>query len=386
MSLDRTLGFETKAIHAGQAPDPSTGAVMTPITLSTTFVQESPGHHKGYEYIRTSNPTRKAYEDCLASLESGAYGMAFASGCAALTTLLHLFKQGDHIISMDGIYGGSIRVMRDFQNQGLQLTIVDMTHREQLEKALRKNTKLIWIETPTNPLLKIVDVVLVSKIAQEQNILVAVDNTFMTPFFQKPLLQGADIICHSTSKYIGGHSDLLGGALVVDNKELADRLYFLQNALGAVASPFDSFLCLRSLKTLAVRMKAHDINATQVATFLESHPQIERVLYPGLKNHPQHTLAKQQMDGFGGMVSFYIKGGLSETQTFLKRLKIITLAESLGGVESLIDHPAIMTHAYLSKKERLNMGISDNLLRLSVGIESAEDLITDLKEALKPPL
>ena len=378
----KDLGFETRAIYAGQKPDKITGAVITPITLSTTFVQNAPGEHTGYEYARSGNPTRTAYEKCLANLESGDYGLAFSSGCGALTTLLHLFKTGDHIISMDNIYGGSIRLIDQFvKNQGLEADFVDLSDISKFEETIRENTKCVWVETPSNPTLKLVDIEKISKIARKKDILVAVDNTFMSPFFQRPLLLGADVSYHSTSKYIGGHSDVIGGFIAVKDKSLAEKLYFLQNALGAVASPFDSFMCLRSLKTLGVRMKAHDFNAQKIAAFLENHSKVESVLYPGLKSHPQHDLARKQMYGFGGIISFYIKGGIKEAKTFLSKLKIFNLAESLGGVESLIEHPGIMTHAYLPEETRQKFGITDNFIRVSVGIENIQDLINDLDQA-----
>ena len=379
----KKLGFATRSIHAGQKPDPTTKAVITPITLSTTFLQDSPGQHSGYEYARSGNPTRKAYEDCLASLEAGEYGLAFASGCVALTTILHLLKQGDHIVSMDDIYGGSIRLMKNvIENKGIQTTFVDMTDLNKYEDAIRENTKLVWLETPTNPTMKIVDIKKVVEMAKSRNILVAIDNTFMSPYFQKPLLLGGDIAYHSTSKYIGGHSDVIGGAIVVKDKDLAEQLYFLQNAIGGVASPFDSFLCIRSLKTLSIRMKAHEANATNIAHFLENHPKIERVLYPGLKSNPQYVLAQKQMSGFGGMISFYLKGGLKEATGFLENLNLFALAESLGGVESLIEHPAIMTHASLPSETLKQLNITDNLIRMSVGLEDVNDLINDIEDAL----
>ncbi len=379
----KDLDFETRAIYAGQKPDKITGAVITPITLATTFVQEAPGEHAGYEYARSGNPTRTAYEKCLANLESGNYGLAFASGCSAFTTLLHVFKTGDHIISMDNIYGGSVRLIDQFvKNQGLQADFVDLSDIQKFEDTICENTKCVWIETPSNPTLKLVDIEKVSQIARKRGVLVAVDNTFMSPFFQRPLLLGADVSYHSTSKYIGGHSDVIGGFIAVKDKNLAESLYFLQNALGAIASPFDSFMCLRSLKTLSLRMKAHDFNAQKVANFLEDHPKVENVIYPGLKSHPQYDLAQKQMYGFGGMISFYIKGGLKETKTFLSKLKIFNLAESLGAVESLIEHPGIMTHAYLSEEIRQSFGITDNFIRMSVGIENLQDLINDLDQAL----
>ena len=377
------LDFETRAIYAGQKPDKITGAVIIPITLSTTFIQKAPGQHTGYEYARSGNPTRAAYETCLANLESSNYGLAFASGCGALTTLLHIFKTGDHIISMDNIYGGSVRLIDQFvKNQGLKADFVDLSDIQNFENTIRENTKCVWIETPSNPTLKLVDIEKISQIASKKGILVAVDNTFMSPFFQRPLLLGADIAYHSTSKYIGGHSDVIGGFIAVKDKELAEKLYFLQNALGTIASPFDSSMCLRSLKTLSVRMKAHDFNAQKIACFLENHSKVEKVIYPGLKSHPQYDLAQEQMSGFGGMVSFYIKGGLQEAKNFLDKLKIFNLAESLGGVESLIEHPAIMTHAYLPEEMRQRSGITDNFIRVSVGIEHFQDLINDLDQAL----
>lgn len=380
----KKLGFDTRAIHAGQEPDPVTGAVVTPISLATTFLQDSPGQHRGYEYARSGNPTRKAYEDCLASVESGQFGLAFASGCVALTTILHLLKQGDHLISMDDIYGGSIRLMNDvFQNKGIQTSFVDLTDLNAFEKAISEKTRMVWLETPTNPTMKLVDIEQICQIAKAKNILVAVDNTFMSPVFQRPLELGADITYHSTSKYIGGHSDVIGGAIVVKDKDLADQLYFLQNAIGGVPSPFECFLCLRSLKTLAIRMKGHDAHARRIASFLEGHPKVERVLYPGLSSHPQYLLAQKQMSGFGGMISFYLKGGLKQAKCFLEKLQIFALAESLGGVESLIEHPAIMTHASVPSSMLKDLEITDNLIRMSVGLENTEDLIADLKQALQ---
>ena len=379
----KNLDFETRAIYAGQLPDELTGAVITPITLSTTFVQDSSGEHKGYEYLRSGNPTRVAYEKCLANLESGSYGFAFASGSAALTTLLHLFKTGDHIISMNNIYSGSVCLINQFvKSQGIKADFVDLSDIHQFEDAICENTKCVWIETPTNPTLKLIDIGEISQIARKKNILVAVDNTFMSPFFQRPLLLGADVSYHSTTKYIGGHSDVVGGFIAMKDKGLAEKLYFLQNSLGAIASPFDSFMCLRSLKTLGIRMKAHAFNAQKVAHFLEGHVKIEKVIYPGLKSHPQHSLAQKQMYGFGGMLSFYFKGGLKEVRTFLRKLQIFNLAVSLGGTESLIAHPAIMTHDYLSEKKRQNFEITDNFIRVSVGIENFQDIINDLDQAL----
>ena len=375
-------GFSTRAIHAGQQPDPTTGAIMTPVYLSSTYVQESPGVHRGYEYSRTHNPTRKAFESCLADLEQGEYGFAFASGCAATTTLLHLLKEGDHVIAGDDMYGGTFRLFdKVLKFHGLRFSYVDLTDPKNFEKAIRPETKLVWLETPTNPTLKLVDIQAVAQIAKAKNILVAVDNTFMSPFFQNPLALGADIVVHSVTKYIGGHSDVVGGACVVKRKDLAEQIQFLTNSMGGIMATFDSFLCLRSLKTLKVRMAEHARNAQAVAEFLEKHPMVESVLYPGLKSHPQHELARKQMSGFGGMITLNIKGGLAAARKFLESVKVFALAESLGGVESLIEHPAIMTHASVPAENRKALGISDSLIRLSVGIEDLDDLLSDLKNA-----
>ncbi|MBY0386014.1 cystathionine gamma-synthase [bacterium] len=381
---DRKVGFATRAIHAGQTPDPTTGAIMTPIYLTSTYVQESPGVHKGYEYSRTSNPTRKAYEDCLASLESGKYGFAFASGCAATTTVMHLLKAGDHVVASDDMYGGTFRLFdKVIRHNGIEFSFVDMTNPENFEKAIKANTKLVWIETPTNPMLKLVDIRKHCTLAQKKNIISVVDNTFMSPYFQRPLELGADIVLHSTTKYINGHSDIVGGALVMSRQDLAEKMAFLSNSMGGIQSTFDSFICMRSLKTLPVRMRTHEASASAVAKFLEDHNKVEKVIYPGLTSHPQHGLAKEQMSGFGGMITFYIKGGLTESRQFLEKVKIFSLAESLGGVESLIEHPAIMTHASVPAENRKALGISDNLVRLSVGIEDLNDLLWDLEQALK---
>lgn len=381
---DRKVGFATRSIHAGQEPDPTTGAIMTPVYLTSTYVQESPGVHKGYEYSRTSNPTRKAYENCLASLESGTHGFAFASGCAASTTVMHLLKQGDHVIASDDMYGGTFRLFdKVLRHNGVEFSFIDLTRPENFEKSIQPNTKLLWIETPTNPMLKLVDIRKHCSLAQKKNIISVVDNTFMSPYFQRPLELGADVVLHSTTKYINGHSDLVGGALITNRKDLAEKIAFLSNSMGTIQSTFDSYICMRSLKTLPVRMKAHETNAKAVATFLENHPKVEKVIYPGLVSHPQHALAKEQMLGFGGMITFYLKGGLAESQQFLEKVKIFSLAESLGGVESLIEHPAIMTHASVPAENRKTLGISDNLVRLSVGIEDTEDLLWDLEQALK---
>ena len=376
--------FNTRAIHAGQSPDPTTGAIMTPVYLTSTYVQESPGVHKGWEYSRTHNPTRRAYEDCIASLESGKYGFAFASGCAATTTVMHLLTSGDHVVAMDDMYGGTFRLFdKVLRHHGLEFSYTDLTKVENVEKALKPNTKMIWIETPTNPTLKLADIKKISAIAAAKNILVVVDNTFMSPYFQRPLELGANIVVHSATKYIGGHSDVVGGVAVTSDKAIADRIQFLTNSMGGVQGAFDSFLALRSLKTLPLRMKAHAENAVKVANYLEKHPQVERIIYPGLASHPQHELAKQQMSGFGGMITFFIKGGMTAARKFLESVEVFALAESLGGVESLIEHPAIMTHASVPAEQRAALGIDDSLIRLSVGVEDVEDLLADLEQAFK---
>ncbi len=376
------LGFATRAIHAGQAPDPTTGAIMTPVYMTSTYVQESPGVHKGWEYSRTHNPTRRAYENCLANLEGGQFGFAFASGCAATTTIMQMLKSGDHVIAGDDMYGGTFRLFnRVLRNNGLDFSFVDLTKPENFSQAVMPNTKLVWLETPTNPTLKLVDIKKIAKIAAEKGILTVVDNTFMSPYFQQPLKLGADIVVHSATKYIGGHSDVVGGVAATNRSDLAEKLAFLSNSMGGIQGPFDSFMCLRSLKTLPLRMKAHAENAAIIADFLEAHPKVQKVLYPGLKSHPQHALAKEQMLGMGGMITFYIKGGLKEARIFLENVQIFSLAESLGGVESLIEHPAIMTHASVPVENRKALGIDDTLIRLSVGIEDINDLLADLKSA-----
>lgn len=378
------MKFSTRAIHAGQHPDPSTGAIMTPVYLTSTYVQESPGVHKGWEYSRTHNPTRKAYENCIANLEGGKFGFAFASGCAATTTIMHILKQGDHVVAMDDMYGGTFRLFdKVLQHNGLQFTYTDLTKAENFEKSIKPNTKLVWLETPTNPTLKLADIKTISNLAKKHNILVVVDNTFMSPYFQRPLELGADIVVHSATKYIGGHSDMVGGAVVTDDAKLAEKLAFLSNSMGGVQGAFDSFLALRSLKTLPLRMKAHAENAMKIAEFLESHPQVEKVIYPGLKSHPQYDLARTQMKGYGGMITFFIKGGFNAAKTFLENVHVFALAESLGGVESLIEHPAIMTHASVPAEQRKALGIDDSLIRLSVGIEDIDDLLADLKQAFE---
>lgn len=381
---NQRLGFDTRAIHAGQSPDPTTGAIMTPVYLTSTYVQKSPGQHQGYEYSRTGNPTRRAYEDCVADLEGGDRGFAIASGCAATMLTLHLLKAGDHVIASDDLYGGTFRLFdKVFRNQGLEFSYVDLSIPGSFEKAIQKNTRLAWIETPTNPLLKLADIEAIASVAKKKKILVAVDNTFMSPYFQNPLDLGADLVVHSTTKYIGGHSDVVGGMIVTGTPELSERIAFLSNAVGPIASTFDSFLCLRSLKTLPLRMRAHAENAARVAEFLEAQPQVEKIIYPGLKSHPQHALAKKQMSGFGGMITFFLKGGIKESRRFLEAVEVFSLAESLGGVESLVDHPAIMTHASVPVETRRKLGISDNLIRLSVGIETVDDLLNDLKSAFE---
>jgi cystathionine gamma-lyase len=381
--MNKEFGFETRAIHAGQEPDPTTGAIMTPVYLTSTYVQKSPGVHKGYEYSRSHNPTRKAYEACIANLESGKHGFAFASGCSAALIALHLFKSGDHIVAGDDMYGGTFRLFdKILKPNGFQFDYADLTIPDNFDKVVKPNTKMLWIETPTNPMMKLVDIRALSKKAHDRGVLVCVDNTFMSPYFQRPLELGADLVMHSSTKFINGHSDMVGGVVVVNQEALAERLFFLSNAMGPIASPFDSFLAMRSLKTLAVRMKAHDENGRAVAEFLRSQPKVEKVIYPGFKDHPQHELAKRQTHGFGGMISFVLKGGIAETRRFLENVKVFSLAESLGGVESLVNHPAIMTHASVPPETRQRLGITDSLVRLSVGIETQKDLIHDLEQAL----
>lgn len=376
------MKFSTRAIHAGQQPDPTTGAIMTPVYLTSTYVQESPGVHKGWEYSRTHNPTRKAYENCIANLESAQFGFAFASGCAAATTIMHLLKGGDHVVAMDDMYGGTFRLFdKVLKNDGFEFSYEDLTQPENFSKAIKPNTKMVWLETPTNPTLKLTDIKAIAKIAKQKNILVVVDNTFMSPMFQRPIELGADIVVHSATKYIGGHSDVVGGVAVTNDPKIAEKIGFYSNSMGGVQGAFDSFLALRSLKTLPIRMKAHNENAIKVAQFLETHPMVEKIIYPGLKSHPQHELAKSQMHGFGGMITFFIKGGLEASRKFLESVQVFALAESLGGVESLIEHPAIMTHASVPPDQRKKLGIDDSLIRLSVGIEDIEDLLADLKQA-----
>ena len=391
MSIDssndagRKPGLGTLAIHAGQSPDPSTGAVMTPIYATSTYVQSSPGVHQGFEYSRSHNPTRFAYEGCVAALESGSRGFAFASGLAATSSVLELLDSGSHVIAMDDVYGGTYRLFERVRRRsaGLDFSWIDLTDAEAFESAIRPETKMVWIETPTNPLLKLVDIGQIAAIARKRGLIVVVDNTFSSPILQRPLEHGAHIVVHSATKYINGHSDMVGGMVVVgDDSELAEQMGFLQNAVGAVQGPFDSFLALRGLKTLHLRMKAHCENAQVLAEWLESHQAIEKVLYPGLKSHPQHDLAARQMDGFGGMVSIYLKGGAEAATRFCERTRLFALAESLGGVESLVNHPAIMTHASVPADRRAQLGIGDNLVRLSVGVENVADLKADIEAAL----
>lgn len=379
------LHFATRVIHAGQKPDVETGAVMTPIYATSTFAQESPGKHKGYEYARTQNPTRCIYEDCVANLESGYKGFAFASGMAAIATVLELLDAGDHIVASDDLYGGTVRLFSRVRNRtaNLQVTYVDMTDVTAIEKAIRPNTKMIWVESPTNPILKIVDLKKVAAIAKKHNFLAVVDNTFATPYIQRPIELGFDIVVHSATKYLNGHSDVINGVVVVNSKELAEKMHFLQNSIGAIAGPFDSFLVLRGIKTLSLRMQRHCENAMQLAQWLEKHPKVKKVFYPGLKSHPQHELAKKQMSAFGGMISMELKDGLEAARTFLENCRLFTLAESLGGVESLIESPAIMTHAAVAREIREKLGITDGLIRLSVGVEDVADLQEDLNQALQ---
>jgi cystathionine gamma-lyase len=378
-------GFGTKAVHAGQSPDPTTGAVMTPIYYTSTYAQQAPGVHKGFEYSRTHNLTRYALENNLAALEGGAGGLCFASGLAATSTLLQLFDAGTHVVACDDLYGGTFRLFdKVYRRLGFEFTYVDpLAGTAAIEAALRPSTKLVWFETPTNPMLKLVDIAAVAAACRPRGVLVAVDNTFMTPYFQRPLELGADIAAHSLTKYLNGHSDVVGGALIFKDKALRDRVAFLQNAAGAVISPMDSFLVLRGTKTLHVRMDRHEHNARAIAAWLAKHSQVERVYYPGLESHPQHELAKRQARGFGGMISFVLRGGLDQARRFLSACQIFTLAESLGGVESLIEHPAIMTHASVPPENRAKLGIVDGFIRLSVGIEDVADLQADLEGAFK---
>ena len=380
---DKKHGFGTKAVHAGQRPDPVTGAVMTPVYYTSTYVQEAPGVHKGFEYSRTHNLTRFALEANLAALEGGAHGLAFASGLAATSTVLQLFDAGTHVVACDDMYGGTFRLFdKVYRRFGFEFSYVDPSAgAAAVDAAIRPDTKLVWVETPTNPMLKLVDLAAVAEVCKRRGVLFAVDNTFMTPFNQRPLALGADLVVHSTTKYLNGHSDVVGGAIVVDDEGLRQRLAFLQNAVGAVPSPMDSFLVLRGTKTLHVRMQRHEDNARALAAWLARHPQVEKVIYPGLESHPQHALARTQARGFGGMISFVLRGGLAEASRFLSACRLFALAESLGGVESLIEHPAIMTHASVPPDRRRELGIADGFIRLSVGIEDEGDLRGDLERA-----
>jgi cystathionine gamma-lyase len=380
-----TTRLGTRAIHAGQHPDPSTGAIMTPIYATSTYVQKSPGVHQGFEYSRTHKPTRVAFERSVADLEGGSAGFAFASGLAAASTVLDLLDSGSHVIAMDDLYGGTYRLFERVRRRsaGLDFSFVDLNDAAALKAALRPNTRMIWAETPTNPMLKLVDLARVRAFARRHGLLFVVDNTFCSPILQRPIEHGADIVVHSATKYLNGHSDMVGGIAVVgEDAELAERMAFLQNSVGAVAGPFDSFLALRGLKTLHLRMAAHCANALELAKWLEKHPSVQRVVYPGLKSHPQHALAKRQMDGFGGIVTIEVKGGLRKARRMLERCELFALAESLGGVESLIEHPAIMTHASVPPANRKRLGISDSLVRLSVGVEAVDDLRAELASAL----
>lgn len=378
------MDFETKVIHAGVDPEPTSGAVMTPIFQTSTYAQASPGVHKGYEYSRTDNPTRTVLQANLAALESGKHALVFSSGLASIDAVLNLLDSGDHIVAGNDLYGGTYRLFSKVTSRrGLQFDFVQVQDLAAVEAAIRPNTKLIWIETPTNPQLALADISAISRIGKSRGLLTAVDNTFMTPYFQRPLELGADIVMHSMTKYLNGHSDVVMGSLILNDTAVYEKLKFLQNAVGAVPGPFDCFLVLRGIKTLAVRMERHASNAMEVARWLERHPSVEHVVYPGLPSHPQHDLAKSQASGFGGMITFFLKGGIEECRRFLSRVHLFTLAESLGGVESLIEHPAIMTHASVPPEVRREIGLTDNLVRASVGIESVSDLIADLDQALR---
>ncbi len=380
----RSFGFETLAIHAGQEPEATTGAVVVPIFQTSTYVQEGLGKPKlGYDYSRADNPTRKAYEDCIAALENGRFGTAYSSGMGAINNCMYLLKSGDEVVVGDDTYGGTFRFFTQVMNSfGILAKFVDTSDLDAVEAAIGPQTKMLWVETPTNPLLKLSDLSALAKMARAKDIYLVVDNTFMSPYFQKPLDLGAHIVVHSATKYLGGHSDVIGGALVTNDEAIHERMKFCQKSVGAIPGPFDAWLTLRGLKTLAIRMRQHEANAIRLAKFLQHHPQVEKVIYPGLADHPHHDLAKRQMTGFGGMISFVVKGGLEKARAVLEGTKIFALAESLGGVESLIEHPAIMTHASIPKERREEIGVHDGLIRLSVGIEAYEDLERDLEEAL----
>mgnify|MGYP003312556229 FL=1 len=386
MTKKKKKNFETLAIHAGQKPDPTSGAVMTPIVMASTFEQSSPGVHKGYDYSRSINPTREAFEECIASLENGIKGFGFSSGVAAISACVELLEPGDHIIAMDDLYGGSVRLFNEIKSisQGIKISYVDMSNIENIEKEISDNTKMLFIETPTNPLLKISDLKKISELAKKRKILTVCDNTFASPFNQKPLNFGIDIVIHSATKYLGGHSDLIAGAMVIgkDDMDLIARMENIHNSLGPISGAFDSYLLLRSLKTLVVRMQRHNENAMKLAQYFEGHNKISKVIYPGLASHPQHSLAKSQMEGFSGIVSLELNGNLSNAKELLEKTSIFTLAESLGGVESLIEHPGLMTHASLPEERRKKLGISDTLIRLSIGLENIDDLIDDIESSL----
>jgi cystathionine gamma-synthase/cystathionine gamma-lyase len=377
------LHLETLAIHAGQEPDPTSGAVMMPIVLSSTFAQDGPGKHKGFDYSRSGNPTRRALERCVAALEGAEHGFAFSSGCAAMTTLLHSLSPGDHVVSSDDVYGGSFRILdKVMRPMGIEVAQVDMTRASNIASAMRERTRVIWVETPTNPMLKIVDLAAAASIARERGALLVVDNTFATPCLQRPLEHGAHAVVHSTTKYINGHSDVVGGIILTNEAALAERMKYLQNAIGAVPSPFDCYLVLRGLKTLPVRMDRHSRNASALAAWLEKHPGVERVIYPGLPSHPQYEVARRQMSAPGGMISFVVRGGLPAARALLMNVHVFTCAESLGGVESLIEHPALMTHGSVPPEARAALGIDDGFIRISVGLEAEQDLRADLEAAL----
>jgi len=378
------MHFETRAIHDGQEPDPTTGAIIVPVFQTSTYAQEGIGQHKGYEYARTQNPTRGALQAALASLENGAHGFCFASGMAAISTCMNLLKKGDHVVASDDLYGGTYRVFEKvFRDYGIDFTYVDAADTKAIEAAITPATRMIWVETPTNPLLKVCDIKAVSDVARKRQLILAVDNTFLSPYFQTPLDLGADLVVHSTTKFLGGHSDVVGGAVVTSRPDLAERLGFCQNSVGAVPGPWDCWLVLRGLKTLAVRMDRHYENAMKIAEFLEAHSKVKKVLYPGLKSHPQHELAAKQTRGHGALISFYIDGGEAEARRVAESTRVFALAESLGGVESLIEHPGLMTHASVPAEIRAEKGMGDNMIRLSVGIEHRDDLLADLKAALE---
>ena len=384
-SKKNRAAFGTRVIHGGQEHDPLTGAVMQPIYQTSTYAQESPGKHKGFVYARGANPTRFAYERCIADLENGTRGFAFGSGMAAIATMLELFPAGTNVVAMDDVYGGTFRLFERVRKTSMNLSVsyVDLTNPENVEAAITPETKLLWVETPTNPTLKVVDIEAVAKVAHANGVMVGVDNTFASPYCQRPLDQGADIVMHSATKYLNGHSDVISGILVVKDQELGEKLAFLQNSIGGIQGPFDSFLALRGLKTLALRMERSNSNAAALADMMDNHSAVDRVVYPGLKSHPGHEVAKRQMDAFGGMVTIYLKGGLEAARTMLERVELFTLAESLGGVESLIEHPGIMTHASIPPERRAELGVDDALVRLSVGVEAIDDLEADIEQALK---